>query len=117
MIQKYGFIITLLSFGLCGVFGASFLFVIWTWLLQPRLFNDGQYVMVFFVTCPLGWLAGSILGLVRGLVSASIVKPQHPYLLGIAAVVGGFLIVPVPGMMFMANFFARIWNLTSSFRR
>jgi len=93
--QFLGFTGAILIFGLSGAFGASLLFILWTFLFQLRLFNDGQYVFVFAVTFPLGWLFGSVLGLVRGFAKAIVVKPAHSSVKGLGFVISGCLLTVI----------------------
>ena len=106
MTSKLGFTATILASGLLGAFGACFLFVLWTWLFQPQLFGDGQYVLAFLVISPWGWLAGSVPGASIALLSQHIVKPSHPYLVSIGLVVGGVIVVPFVCLIVMAWLFA-----------
>ena len=92
------------GFGFGGAAAVSLLFLTWTGLFQPRLLGDGQYGMVFLLTSPLGWFAGSVLGLVRAMADKRNTRPRHPLWAGIGMVAGGVIAIPLPGMFFMMIF-------------
>ena len=108
MKKKFGFLLTIGGLGLSGAFGGSLLFLVWTWLFEPEMFGDGQYGMAFMLTTPLGWFAGSVIGLVWVLANKNTVRPQRPFLMGIVLVIGGTIVIPIPGTVFMAMFCAFI---------
>lgn len=117
MKKKQDFYLTISGFGLLGTFGANFIFLLWTWLFQPRMLGDGQYGMVFLFTSPLGWLAGSLLGLVRAFRNKNTARPRYSVLAGIGLVTGGVVATPLPGTLFMVVFCSLIGQLIERLKR
>jgi hypothetical protein len=113
LLQRLGFIGTIALSGLLGAFGVSFLFVLWTHLFEPGLFNDGQYMMVFLVFFPLGWLVGSGVGTAMAWASKTVAKPLNSLVINAYLVVGGAMMVGVPGMIFMMLFFTFVGLISS----
>ena len=90
----------LISSGVLGGFGASFLFVLWTALFEPVLFGDGQYAFAFLVTFPFGWLVGSLAGLGAALTNKRVENLPKARVVALY-VIGGVLLTPFPGMVAM----------------
>lgn len=116
MKANYGFTGTLFAFGLYGAFGFSLLFTLTTWLFAPTMFNDGQYGMSFMLTCPLGWLIGSMAGLARVYGDKNIAKPRYSPLIGFGIIVGGCVTLPLVGTAFMLLFLSFIGAIIESFK-
>lgn len=117
MKENYGFTGTIFAFGLYGALGLSFLFLLGTWLFAPMMFNDGQYGMSFMFTCPLGWLVGSLIGLIKASDDTNIAKPRNSFLIGFALIAGGCITLPILGMMFMILLLGFIGVIIEIFKR
>lgn len=84
--------------GIAGAVGLSLLTDWYFRITHDHVTGDGQYGMIFFyVTGPLGWLMGSLMGLL--LVSVIIKQPNRILWLGSILVVLGLLISPLLGML------------------
>jgi uncharacterized membrane protein len=103
--DDWSFLSRCLLAGGLGAWAASFLIHLYNAIRYPKMLGDGQYVMIFFLTVPLGWLLGSIVGTV---VAYLTVPPPHPALWKIAAlIIGGSL-----GSPFVAMFGGLLIGLT-----
>ncbi|MER3496047.1 MAG: hypothetical protein C4320_04115 [Armatimonadota bacterium] len=108
---------TIIGSGLVGAFAVSLLFMTWSGLFHPRMLGDGQYSMVFLFTSPSGWLMCSIIGTVLAVASQATRKPNHPDLTSTGIVIGGTILIPTPGMIFMIAFCSLIGSILEIFRR
>jgi hypothetical protein len=89
----------IIAFGAGGAWAVSFLWHLYLAIRYPEVLGDGQYVLVFVFTVPVGWLFGSLIGTV---VAYLTVPPPHPALWKIVAlIIGGVMASPIVALAAM----------------
>jgi len=95
MMRKLDFHETIIAYGVLGAVAVSLFAVFITWVFSPTMLNDGQYGMVFILTCPIGWIIGVLKGYAE--VKKDQNKPNWDNK-GIAGLlVGGFILAAFVG--------------------
>jgi hypothetical protein len=79
--------------GALGAWAMSFFIHLYNAIRYPEMLGDGQYVFLFLLTLPMGWLLGSIVGAV---VAYLTVPPPYPAVWKvILLILGGILGSPL----------------------
>jgi hypothetical protein len=92
-LDDWSFLSRILLAGAVGAWAFSFLVHLYNALRYPGMLGDGQYIFIFYLTVPVGWLLGSSIG---ALLAYHTVPPPHPTpwkIIGL--IVGGVLGSPL----------------------
>jgi hypothetical protein len=92
MYRNPRFIISIIFDGIMGAFGLSALVHIYNLLFRPEDLTDGQYIMTFMITFPVGYLLGSTICI---LLHPQDQLPQKPNLIVAALLLVGALASPL----------------------
>src|SRR5438876_2452442 len=90
--DNWSFLGRCLLTGAAGSWAVSFFIHLYFAIRYPKMPGDGQYVFIFFLTVPVGWLLGSIVGTVAAYLT---VPPPHPAIWKLVAlIIGGSVASP-----------------------
>lgn len=99
MIHAQGFISTIIAAGVVGALAVTVLCILWTWRFDPGAFQYGAYGLLCLHTFPCGWLIGTVLGSMVGMLNMNIPKPDYPFATSIGLIVGGTVVAPLVGII------------------
>jgi hypothetical protein len=102
IVLKFGFVGTIVVSGAVGVVVLSLLSHVYWLITDSTVPNDGQYIVSFLFTYPLGWLTGTIVGSILVALRKDLPKPRKTGWIYIGLIIGGFFATPF-FFLFTAN--------------